>query len=98
VWIPWRVHRSALCAENFESKMFMNAALRNEQVHDAVQTIFNLPQSLVKLVPSKRKPPAERNTEIATVEVSWLSRFFLTAHQQHLGYLVPLLGKIEQMQ
>jgi len=27
----------------------------------------------------------------------WLSRF-LTAHQHHLGYLVPLLGKIKQMQ
>jgi len=31
------------------------------------------------------------------VDFGWLSRL-LTAHQHHLGYLVPLLGKIKQMQ
>jgi len=29
------------------------------------------------------------------VKVCWLSRF-LTPHQHHLGYIVPLLGKIKQ--
>jgi len=53
----------ALCAEHFESHMFMNAALRNKLVHNAVPTIFSLPQSLLK-VPSERKRPTERTPEV----------------------------------
>ena len=38
----------ALCAEHFEARMFMNAAQRNKLVHDAIPTMFTVPQSLIK--------------------------------------------------
>jgi len=51
----------ALCAAHFESQMFMNATLRNKLVHNAVPTIFTLPQSMLK-TSSEHKRPAERST------------------------------------
>ena len=59
----------ALCAAHFESRMFMNATLRNKLVHNAVPTIFTLPQSMLK-TRSERKRPAERSTALVTMKMS----------------------------
>ena len=45
-----------LCSEHFEDSQFMNAANKNKLIHNAVPTIFNVPNP-PKQVTLKRKIP-----------------------------------------
>ena len=45
-----------VCANHFEDNQFMNPAMKNRLIHNAVPTIFDIPNPPPKLTPKQQRP------------------------------------------
>ena len=61
---PEKLHKNRrLCSKHFEDSQFFNPKLKNRLVHDAIPTIFDVPNPPNPVTPKRTDPAKRRKTE-----------------------------------